>query len=142
MPLHLIKLCVGADSVDDLMDWRTRSMKDRLASGQSRHMFHTTRMWPRREAELLEGGSIYWIIRGLIQVRQLLAGFEEVTGADGIRRCNILLEPEFQLTQPVPRRPFQGWRYLKAEDAPPDMEAGAAALPPELAAKLADLGLL
>ncbi|MCI5047499.1 MAG: DUF1489 domain-containing protein [Aquisalinus sp.] len=139
--LHLIKLCVGADSVDDLVDWRKRSMAIRKKAGLSPHTFHTTRMWPRREDELLQGGSLYWVIKGLVSVRQPIHGFEEVIGSDDIKRCNILLEPVFIMTEPWPKRPFQGWRYLKADDAPPDICSGSG-LEPALATQLAELGLL
>jgi hypothetical protein len=142
MALNLIKLCVGATTIDDMMDWRQRSRDLRVAQGLSPHMFHTTRMWPRREKELLDGGSIYWVLKGQIMVRQELAGFEEEIGEDGIRRCNILMEPEFILTEIQPRRAFQGWRYLEAKDAPKDLPAGGSHVPTELASDLADLGLL
>ncbi|WP_306253588.1 DUF1489 family protein [Parvularcula sp. IMCC14364] len=139
--LNLIKLCVGAENVDDLIDWRQRSLALRKKAGLSAHTFHTTRMWPRREAELLDGGSLYWVIKGLVSVRQPIHGFEETIGSDDIKRCNILLEPEFIMTEPWPKRPFQGWRYLKKGDAPPDIRAGSG-LAPELATELAELGLL
>ncbi len=140
--LHLIKLCVGADSIDDLIEWRTRSLEQRKKAGQSAHMFHTTRMWPRHEAELLSGGSLFWVVKGLISVRQPIHGFEEVFGEDGIRRCTILLEPEFIQTELQPRRPFQGWRYLKGADAPTDLSVMNASIAPELASELSELGLL
>ena len=140
--LHLIKLCVGAEGIDDLIDWRKRTLAEREAAGLSSHMYHTTRMWPRRQEELFDGGSIYWIVKGLISVRQELAGFEEEIGSDGIRRCRILMKPEFVLTELQPKRPFQGWRYLKAADAPKDLPKGKSGLAPELATDLADLGLL
>ncbi len=140
--LHLIKLCVGAETIDDLISWRTESLERRKSAGLSAHMFHTTRMWPRREAELLSGGSLYWVIKGLISVRQPIYGFEEITGEDGIRRCTILLEPDFISTQLQPRRPFQGWRYLKGEDAPADMTITSTTIEPELASELSELGLL
>ncbi|MGV6800424.1 MAG: DUF1489 family protein [bacterium] len=142
MTLHLIKLCVGAESIEDLIDWRGRSLQERQQQNLSAHMYHITRMWPRREQELLQGGSIYWVIKGLIQARQPLAGFEEVIGKDGIRRCCILMEPEFIPTIQMPKRPFQGWRYLKASDAPDDLPHGQTAIPPALALQLSELGLM
>ncbi len=138
--LHLVKLCVGIDSVEHLADYRAR-MKTKGASQPPRHI---TRMWPKREAELLKGGSLYWVIRGLIRARQRILRLEEVTGDDGIRRCAIVMDPEIIRTTPVPRRAFQGWRYLPAADAPPDLPPGREAeapLPPELADALADIGL-
>ncbi|MEE9329328.1 MAG: DUF1489 domain-containing protein [Parvularculaceae bacterium] len=142
MTIHLVKLCVGAEGVDDLRDWRERGLAERQQQNRSPHMFHTTRMWPRREPELLDGGSLYWVIKGMILVRQPIFKLEECIGEDDIRRCKILLEPKLILTQPMPRRPFQGWRYLKPEDAPKDLPHGRAQLDQALAGELAELGLL
>jgi hypothetical protein len=102
-------------------------------------------MWPKREEEILAGGSVYWVIKGSIQARQRVLGFEEVIGGDGIRRCAFILDPEITRTAPALKRPFQGWRYLKPEDAPIDLSEGREAddaLPPELAGALAEIGIL
>lgn len=132
--IHLVKLCVGVDSVADLEAYRA-------ARGDAPPV-HVTRMWPRRAEELLDGGSLYWVIKGLVQARQVIAGFDPRRGEDGIERCAILLEREIVRTVPQPRRPFQGWRYLKAADAPRDLAPGQAAdLPPALAAELAAIGV-
>ncbi len=138
--LHLVKLCVGIDSVEHLQDYRAR-MQARGAPSPPRHI---TRMWPRRADELLQGGSLYWVIRGLIQARQRILRLEEAIGEDGIRRCAIVMDQEIIRTAPVPRRAFQGWRYLAAGDAPPDLPPERdteKALPPMLANALADIGL-
>lgn len=105
---------------------------------------HTTRMVPKRGKELLDGGSLYWVIKGNIQARQHLADIRPFTDKDGIKRCDLVLEPRLILTQWQPKRAFQGWRYLKAEDAPSDLGngSGVASLPPELRIELANLGLL
>lgn len=135
--LHLMKLCVGCDSPADLDAWQ----RARWPEGPARHV---TRMWPRREAELLAGGSIYWVFKGVMQARQRLLGLEEVTGEDGIARCALVLAPGLVRTMPLARRPFQGWRYLKGEDAPPDLPEGREsepALPPEIARALSEMGL-
>lgn len=135
--LHLMKLCVGCDSPAELAEWQ----RDRWQGGPARHV---TRMWPKREAELLAGGSIYWVFKGVMQARQRLLALEEVEGADGIRRCALVLEPQLVRTAAVPRRAFQGWRYLAASDAPPDLPAGRDAeptLPAEIARVLAEMGL-
>lgn len=140
MTLHLIKLCVGADAVEDLIDWQ----KTRAALNPDGLPRHVTRMWPKRGDELLDGGSLYWVFKGQVLARQRILRLDEVTGTDGIRRCGIALDPEVTRTEPQPRRPFQGWRYLKPEDAPRDLPAqrpGDDDLPPELSAALADLGL-
>jgi hypothetical protein len=143
-----VKLCVGADSVDDLAAWQTRVAARRRATGEDARPVHVTRMWPRQAEALLAGGSLYWVIKGVILVRQKIAALEAVTDAEGVRRCAIVLEPDLVRTEPRPRKPFQGWRYLAAKDAPPDLGAGARpgaagedALPPELECELALLGL-
>lgn len=138
--INLVKLCVGAERVEDLTDWQAR----RMAETGARTPVHVTRMWPRRAAELLAGGSLYWVFKGVILARQRILGLEERVGADGITRCAIVLDAEAIRTEPAPRRPFQGWRYLLPADAPRDLpatRAGDAALPPGLAAALADIGL-
>lgn len=101
-------------------------------------------MWPRREAELLNGGSLYWVIKGVIQARQTILRLDEVIGEDGIRRCGIVMEPEIIRTQAATRRPFQGWRYLEPADSPADLVKGAEVqddLPPELMTALAEIGV-
>lgn len=138
--LNLIKLCVGADSVEDLLDWH-RAHAHVWAKGTTEHV---TRMWPKREAEILSGGSLYWIIKGTVQARQRIVGLAARQGGDGINRCALVLDAEVIRTEHAPRRPFQGWRYLSAEDAPRDLPKGRAlddALPPELAQALAEIGL-
>lgn len=141
MTVNLVKLCVGAEQVEDLLAWQ-RLRADQSPDGLPRHV---TRMWPKREAEILDGGSLYWVFKGLILCRQRVLRLDEVTGEDGILRCAIVLDPEVTRTEPRPRRPFQGWRYLPTEDAPADLRAGAAAepsLPSFLARELADIGVL
>lgn len=101
-------------------------------------------MWPRRESELLNGGSIYWVIKGVIQARQTVLQLDEVIGEDGIRRCGIVMQPEIIRTQAATRRPFQGWRYLEPIDSPADLASGAKMqddLPPELMTALAEIGV-
>ena len=135
--LNLMKLCVGCDDPAELEAWQLQ----RYQGGPARHV---TRMWPKREAELLDGGSIYWVFKGVMQARQRVLDLEEVLGEDGIRRCAMILEPGLVRVAAVPRRPFQGWRYLAGSDAPPDLPQGRAAepdLPAEIAQALADMGL-
>ncbi len=137
---HLVKLCVGADTVEDLIDWQA----SRRAQGGDGLPVHVTRMWPKRADELLAGGSLYWVIKGEIRARQRLLRFDERIGADGVRRCAIVLDPQIMRTRPAVRRPFQGWRYLPSTEAPVDLpvaRAGDDTLPPELDAALAELGL-
>ncbi len=147
MSVHIVKLCVGAQSVDDQKDWVARRSAANKKAGLGDIHDHVTRMRPRREAELLDGGSLYWVIKGVILARQEILGLEERIGADEIRRTAILLKPQLVLTEPQPRRAFQGWRYLPEEDAPKDLDGRLCggsknAPPPELNAALAELGLL
>ena len=140
--VNLIKLSVGTDSVDDLAAWQEMRRRTVYKDGLNRHV---TRMWPKREDEILAGGSIYWVIKGLIQCRQRIVRFDEMTGEDGIRRCAIVIDPEIHLTATAQKRPFQGWRYLAPADAPPDLPKGRRnedALPPELSQALADIGVI
>ncbi|MFV0490655.1 MAG: DUF1489 family protein [Pseudorhodobacter sp.] len=135
-----MKLCVGIDSVEYLADWQQRH-SHRWPEGTTRHV---TRMWPRREAEVLDGGSLYWVIKGHIQARQKILRLEEEIGDDGIRRCALVLQANPVRTVAAPRRPFQGWRYLPGEDAPRDMpkdRKNDSTLPPELAQALSEIGL-
>lgn len=142
MTLHLIKLCVGADSIEDLDAWIKHKLAEKRAAGLPVEQYHTTRMVPRRMDELLEGGSLYWVIRGNVQVRQSLVDIRPFTDDEGIGRCRLVLEPELVPTEWQPKRPFQGWRYLEAKDAPRDLDDRCGqGLPPELAAELAGLGL-
>lgn len=143
MPQHvnLVKLCVGCESVDDL----ARFQRERGMGDPDWLPRHVTRMWPKREAELLAGGSLYWVIKGAILARQRILRLDEVIGQDGIRRCGIVLAREIHRTNTTPRRAFQGWRYLAATDAPSDLPTsreGDDALPAELSAQLAEIGIL
>jgi len=136
-PLHMIKLCVGADRVEDLTDWQAARFGDGVAE-------HVTRMWPKRAAELLAGGSLYWVFKGVVLARQPIVGLRERIGADGISRCAIQLDPNVIRTEAQPRRPFQGWRYLAAADAPRDLAPGRDRedpLPRDLMAALSEIGL-
>jgi hypothetical protein len=145
MALHLLKLCVGCDAIEDLEGWIEERLKKARRLRQTPEHTHTTRMVPTRTAELLDGGSLYWVIRGNIQVRQRLLEIRPFRDADGIQRCHLVLEPKVTATEWQPRRAFQGWRYFKPEDAPRDLGKGRSALremPPDLRRELADLGLL
>ena len=133
MALHLIKLCVGCDSVEELRAWRAERARRGIPP------IVPTRHTPKRAAELLEGGSLYWVIKGVILVRQPI--IKIVTLEGGVQPCRIDLGPELILTAPQPRRPFQGWRYLEVKDAPPDLPSGEGAeMPQELAKQLREIG--
>jgi hypothetical protein len=145
MPLHLQKLCVGCASIEDLQGWLDERMAVRRREGRPLEQIHTTRMAPKRVAELLDGGSLYWVIKGVMNVRQPLLDLRSVRGDDGIERCDLVLEPMLAPVRPIPRRPFQGWRYLAGHEAPPDLaddQRAAPGLPPHLIQDLRALGLL
>ena len=145
MDLHLIKLCVGADSIRDLQEWIDERLAERRRKKQAPEHIHTTRMVPTRAEELLDGGSLYWVIRGEIACRQKLIDVRPFNDKEGIRRCRLVLEPKVVSVVPRPRGPFQGWRYLAAKDAPADLSRGAkgvAKLPEEMRRELRELGLL
>ncbi len=139
MTIHLVKLCVGADDISDLVNWQNHLLKtyDRV--------FHTTRMVPKRQADLLEGGSIYWVIKRQIRVRQQINDIEEFVDGQGIRRCHLHLNPELVHTRLQARRPFQGWRYLTQQDAPVDAPSNIEIdddMPEEMRHELTEMGLL
>ncbi len=145
MALNLVKLCVGCTAIEDLVAWIDFRLDERRRSGLPAEQFHTTRMVPKRMEELLDGGSLYWVIKGNVQCRQRLTDIRTFTDDEGISRCNLVLEPRIIVTEWQPRRAFQGWRYLTSEDAPLDegqSMSGRAKLPPELRNELASLGLL
>jgi len=142
MPLHLIKLCVGVESVKELEDWIKTRMKARKT--RKDHL-HRTRMVPKRIDDLRDGGSLYWVIRGSVMCRQQLIDVRPFVDKDGIGRCYFVLKPKVVLVTPRPYRAFQGWRYLAPKDAPPDLDRsapGASEMPESLRRELRDLGLL
>lgn len=145
MALNLIKLCVGCDSVEDLEEWIVERLDDKLRAGEPVEQYHTTRMVPTRVAEIIDGGSLYWVIKGSVQCRQLITEIRPFTDQEGIGRCHLVLDPVVVRTEWQPRRAFQGWRYLKLSDAPADLgkgRVGWAEMPSKLRQELAELGLL
>ncbi|WP_112664167.1 DUF1489 family protein [Microvirga flavescens] len=145
MPLHLIKLCVGCESISDLEEWieENKALHRRLR--RDYEQTHTTRMVPKRVEELLDGGSLYWVIKGQLAARQKLLDIRPFTDGEGIGRCHLVLEPKVVPVEPRPYRPFQGWRYLNQKDAPRDLgrdSGDLAEMPEELRRELAGLGLL
>lgn len=142
MTVHLLKLCVGCDSPEDLRDWQER----RLAQHRAAVLQHVTRTMPKRRDEVLDGGSLYRVIKGYVRVRQRIVGLEPVVGEDGILRCAILYDPEIIAVAARPQRPFQGWRYLEPGQAPGDLRETAwrsdEEPPPGMLAELRELGLL
>ena len=142
MALHLIKLCVGVETIAELADWQKKRAAQRKKNGEPGDIMHITRMTPKREAELLKGGSIYWVIKGQIAVRQRLLELRPVIRT-GIPHCALVLDGKLVPTERRTHRAFQGWRYFDPADAPRDLKArDRAALPENLRAELAHLGLL
>jgi hypothetical protein len=151
MTLHLIKLSVGTDSVEDLRAWQREILARKRRARQTVELYHRTLMMPKRRAEVLDGGSIYWVVKGYVRARQRVLGFDYRTDANGVQFCAILLDPPLVPTRLLAHRPFQGWRYLDPADAPPDLGARGLAEsapawdrepPPELLRELKDLGLI
>ena len=146
MTTHILKLCVGVDAIEDLAGWQAERVETLRRAGQPAELFHRTLQTPKRRDDVLAGGSLYWVIKGLIQVRQRIVDIREGKKDDGTPCCLLMLDKALVPVRPTPRRAFQGWRYLAAEDAPADL-AGASAgavksLPPRMRKELADLGLL
>jgi hypothetical protein len=145
MALHLIKLCVGADSVRDLEDWIKEKLKQKRKNREKPEHIHRTRMVPKRADELTDGGSLFWVIRGAVMCRQRIRDIRPFVDKDGIGRCGVVLDPKVVLVEPRPYRAFQGWRYLAVNDAPRDLDKvvkGAAAMPETLRRELRELGLM
>jgi hypothetical protein len=135
MPLHLIKLCVGCDTVAELAEWHA-------AERAGQPWILRTRQTPKRAAELVEGGSVFRVFKGQVLCRQRILAVDTV-GEGPAKRCEITLDPQIMLVAPLPRRPFQGWRYFEDKDAPQDLgrHGEAASAPQELVGKLRELGL-
>ena len=133
MPLHLIKLCVGCDTVEELADWRR-------GEGDGLPWIMRTRQTPKRAAELTRGGSLYRVFKGFVLCRQSILAVNTV-GAGAASRCEVTVDPQLVLTVPTPRRAFQGWRYLDPKEAPGDLTGfSEGAAPPELARRLREIG--
>ena len=144
MALHLLKMCVGVDSVARLRTRQAERLEALRAAGEPAALRHLTRHMPRRAAEIVDGGSLYWIVGGAIRARQRIVALAPMARADSLKRCAIVLDPEVVETEPRRARPMQGWRYLADGDAPPDRAGGfgTTAMPPAMAAELRELGLL
>ena len=145
MPLHLLKMCVGCDSIGDLESWieDQRLFMHRL--GRPYEQLHTTRHYPKNAADILAGGSLYWVIKRQVAARQAIIDIRQFVDGGGISRCHLVLEPIVFPVDPRPYRPFQGWRYLQQADAPADLGTGHAAIinmPEAMRRELATLGLI
>lgn len=144
MVIHLIKMCVGIETPEQLEQRLAARWQAQLDAGETPEIIHRTRMFPRRREELLDGGSLYWVVKKSICMRQRILDLR-VVDDNGISKCDIVLDRTIVTTKRRPKRPFQGWRYLKPDSAPQDRyplsaddDAGSVALKAELAA----LGLI
>jgi hypothetical protein len=140
MPLHMLKMCVGCDSVDDLREWQD----NRVLRGEG--LFHRTRNMPKRAAEILAGGSLYWIVKGEVRVHQRITALDPGVDGEGTRFCLIRLDPLLVETVRQVRRPMQGWRYLEEADAPGDRDPRhkdeVEQMPEQMQKELRALGLI
>lgn len=121
MTIHLLKLCVGCDTVQDLQDWQRQRLKELKRARKPAELFHRTLQTPKRRDEVLGGGSLYWVIKGFILVRQRILDLRPARKDDGTPCCAIVYDQEMVATRPQARRAFQGWRYLNQVDAPADL---------------------
>ncbi len=145
MTVHLVKLCVGIDRVDDLRAWQEKRLEALARMGNVPELCHKTKQMPRRRVEVLDGGSLYWVIKGFVSARQRILDLKKTTRQDGTPCCGIVLDSTVVETRLNPRRPFQGWRYLKAEEAPPDVSLSneaSAEIPPGMREELRALRLI
>lgn len=145
MALHLIKLAVGIDTVEHLHERQAQRLREARVSRDDDRLRILTRNMPRRADEVLDGGSLYWVIRGQVCVRQTITGIESVAANESGRRCAIYLDPLLVRTVAKRSRPFQGWRYFEADNAPRDLFSSGdseSEPPAEMAAELRELGLI
>lgn len=146
MALNLIKLCVGCDTLEELAVWQAERLRQMKRDRIKPELQHRTFQSPKRRDELLAGGSLYWVIKGVVQARQRLVDLREGAKDNGTPCAVLVLDSALVPVRPTPRRPFQGWRYLPGEDAPADIIDGAsggfAEMPPRLRRELVELGLI
>jgi len=145
MTVHLIKLCVGVDTVKELAGWQEDRLKHLKRAGKTHELCHRTLQTPRRRDDVLDGGSLYWVIKGFVLVRQRILDLRADVKEDGTACCGIVLDAELVATRVHPRRAFQGWRYLEAADAPRDAQgvgAGNDEIPRAMREDLRELRLI
>lgn len=144
MTVHLVKLCVGVSEPEELVAWQKKRWNDLKQAGQKPECRHITRSSPKRAEDILDGGSLYWVMKGVIRARQRIKGVEQVSSNDGTR-CKLVLDRKLVRVSPRPMRAFQGWRYLEAKAAPPDLAGlgkGVVDMPAKMVKELQELGLL
>jgi hypothetical protein len=139
--LHLIKLAVGPDSLRELQEWQTNLACEKAAKGQKGELIHITRNTPKRAEQVLNGGSIYWVIKGFIAGRNRITELRPMMYQDR-PHCGIVYDPKLIRVTPRPHRPFQGWRYFEGKDTPPDLASNTSDIPEKMLRELAEFGLL
>ena len=144
MTVNIIKLCVGVEDPDVLQNFQVQRLAQKKAQGQAPELMHVTRMTPKRADEILENGSIYWVMKGIVRCRQRILELRPLVDDEGKNHCGLVLDPEIVLTERLAKRPFQGWRYLEVANAPRDARAvaGEDDMPMEMREELRELGLL
>ena len=146
MALHLLKMCVGVESIARLRQLQAQRLDRQRAAGETPELRHLTRNMPRRADEIIGEGSLYWIIKGQIRARQRILALDRLDDSNALKRCAIVLDSKIVETEPRRARPMQGWRYLPAADAPFDLKRAATDraphMPPQMMAELRELGLL
>jgi hypothetical protein len=145
MTVHLIKLCVGCDTVEELAIWQAERLKRLKRARKTPELCHRTLQTPRRRDEVLDGGSLYWVIKGFVLVRQRVLDLRPDAKDDGTACCGIVLDKELVATRAHPRRAFQGWRYLEVADAPKDagvVDAAVEDMPRSMRDELRELRLI
>ena len=142
MALHLIKLCVGVDTVAELERGIAERVRHRRLAGEAIEQVHVTRTTPKRASEVMDGGSLFWVIRGQVTVRQPIVDIRPFVGEDGIARCQLVLDPTTVAVESRPVKRFQGWRYLDHGTQPRDLDANGADLPEPLRYALRELCLI
>ncbi|MEQ9145148.1 MAG: DUF1489 domain-containing protein [Parvibaculaceae bacterium] len=144
MTVHLIKLCVGVEDPETLAEYHRMRLSQKKKAGQPQELMHVTRMTPKRADELLDGGSLYWVMKGVVRCRQRIVELRPLVDEEGKSHCGLVLDPEIVLTERLAKRPFQGWRYLETENAPKDARQveGEDEMPAEMREELRELGLL
>lgn len=144
MTVHLVKLCVGVEDPETLIALQADRLARKRAAKQPTELVHVTRMTPKRADELLDGGSLYWVMKGQVRCRQRVLELRPLVDDEGKSHCGLVLDPDIVLTERLPKRPFQGWRYLDKDAAPRDASTveGVEDMPAEMRAELMELGLL
>ena len=143
--VNLVKLCVGITTINQLEQLQSMRRGEYVKAGRPPVNIHITRNKPKRSKEIIHSGSLYWVIRRQIRVRQKIIRIDDIEDAEGRKKCCLVLDPDLIKTEHRAYRPFQGWRYLEQSDAPADLsnnQKAGSEMPSEMEAELRGLGLL